>query len=64
MFISKCLNFLRDEDGAVAIEYALLAALIAVVIAAGATLLGDSISKLFTDISECLPDPSTCALLN
>lgn len=62
--IERFKKFMRDEEGAVAIEYALLAALIAVVIAVGAALLGDGISQLFSDIADCLPDPSTCALLN
>lgn len=37
-------NFLKDESGATAAEYALLVAFIAVVIIGGATLLGNGIS--------------------
>jgi pilus assembly protein Flp/PilA len=40
-------QFLHDEEGAVAIEYALLAALIAVAIVVAAGLLGGQISNLF-----------------
>lgn len=41
-----------DEEGATAIEYGLLAALIALVMAVGATLLGASLRDLFTFISD------------
>jgi pilus assembly protein Flp/PilA len=44
----------RDERGAVAIEYGLLAALIAVAFFAGAQLLGTSLTDLFTDIGNFL----------
>lgn len=37
----------REEDGATAVEYGLLAALIAVVMAVGAQFLGDQLSALF-----------------
>lgn len=47
-------TFIADESGATAIEYALLAALIAVVIIAGATVLGTSISTLFNKIANKL----------
>jgi pilus assembly protein Flp/PilA len=47
-------RFLTDEEGASAIEYALLAGLIAVVFIAGATLLGQQIQALFNAIGVCL----------
>jgi pilus assembly protein Flp/PilA len=40
-------QFLRDESGATAIEYGLIAALVAVVIIAALSLLGTSISSKF-----------------
>ena len=43
--------FVRDESGATAIEYGLIAALIAVGIIAAATTLGGSLSDLFNRIS-------------
>jgi pilus assembly protein Flp/PilA len=43
-------QFIRDEDGATAIEYGLIAALIAVVIIAGLTLLGTSINEKFATV--------------
>ena len=44
-------RFLRDESGATAIEYGLLAGLIAVVIIAGVTLLGTNLSSTFNGIA-------------
>lgn len=44
-------NFLREEDGVTAIEYGLLAALIAVVIIAGATLVGGNLNNIFNYIA-------------
>ena len=45
-------RFIKDESGAAAIEYALIAGLIALVIVGGATLLGNAISTKFTSIGE------------
>jgi len=42
--MNKLINLIRDEEGASMPEYALLVALIAVVVIAGATLLGGNIS--------------------
>jgi pilus assembly protein Flp/PilA len=47
-------RFLNDESGATAIEYGLIAALIAVGIIAAATTLGGSLSTLFNNISNRL----------
>ena len=47
-------RFLRDDSGATAIEYGLIAALIAVGIIAAATTLGGSLSDLFSRISTKL----------
>jgi pilus assembly protein Flp/PilA len=45
-------QFANDESGATAIEYGLIAALIAVGIIAAATTLGGSLSGLFNKISN------------
>jgi len=50
----KISSFFKREDGATAIEYAIIAGLIAVVIIGGATLLGDGISDFFTAIATKL----------
>lgn len=46
------LRFLRDEEGATAIEYGLIAGLIAVVILVALEALGGNISATFTKISD------------
>jgi pilus assembly protein Flp/PilA len=45
-------RFFNDESGATAIEYGLIAALIAVAIIAAATTLGSNISNTFNKISS------------
>ncbi|GHD15383.1 Flp family type IVb pilin [Tianweitania populi] len=44
-------RFAKDESGATAIEYGLIAALIALAIVAGATTLGGSLSNQFNYVS-------------
>lgn len=44
-------RFLRDEKGVTAIEYGLLASLIAVALIAGATLLGGNLNTMFNGIA-------------
>ncbi len=43
--------FWKNEDGATAIEYGLIAALIAVVIIAAVTLVGDDLSNMFNQVA-------------
>jgi pilus assembly protein Flp/PilA len=45
---------LRDEAGATAIEYGLIAALIAVAIVAAATVTGTSLSSTFTTVANAI----------
>ncbi len=49
--MNKVMRFVKDESGATAIEYGLIAALIALAIVAGAGALGNSISDQFSRIS-------------
>ena len=51
----KAESFLKREDGASAIEYAIIAGLIAVAIITAAGLLGTKISDVFTFIKDSLP---------
>lgn len=44
-------RFFKDNSGATAIEYGLIAALIAVVIITGVTAVGTSLSTTFTTVS-------------
>jgi pilus assembly protein Flp/PilA len=48
-------QFLRDEEGVTAIEYGLIAALIAVVIIGAVQLVGTDLLNVFTKISDALP---------
>lgn len=50
-YLTQCL---RNEEGATAIEYGLIAGLIAVVIIAAVTLLGGNIGGVFTSISDAI----------
>jgi len=47
-------NFLVEEDGVTAIEYGLIASLIAVAIILGATAVGTALNTLFTEIAALL----------
>lgn len=47
-------RFVRDESGATAIEYGLIAALIAVVIITGVTAVGTKLSTTFQTLSTSL----------
>ncbi len=48
-------RFMKDESGATAIEYGLIAALISVAIITGAQALGTNLGNLFTNLSGRLP---------
>lgn len=45
-------RFLKDESGATAIEYGLIAALIAVAAITGFSTLGDNLSSTLTSVSD------------
>ncbi len=51
---NKIKTFLRDEAGATAIEYGLIAALIAVVIIGAVTVVGTSLSTTFSTVSTSI----------
>ena len=50
----KIMKFLRDESGATAIEYGLIAGLIAVVIVSSVTAVGTKVSKQFSNVASKL----------
>lgn len=52
-------RFAKDESGATAIEYGLIAALVAVGIIAGASLLGNNLGALFNYIGGEITVPTT-----
>ncbi len=47
-------NFIAEEDGVTAIEYGLIAALIAVVIVGAVQLVGTSLSTVFGNVKDAL----------
>lgn len=55
----KIRAFLKNEEGASAIEYSIIAALIAVVIVGGATTVGTDIDSVFSSISTALQGATT-----
>jgi pilus assembly protein Flp/PilA len=48
-------RFAKDESGATAIEYGLIAALVAVVLVTALTAMGTKLSGTFTTVSSKLP---------
>lgn len=52
--MNNVMSFMRDEEGVTAIEYGLIAALIAVVIIGAVSAIGTNLSDLFQDIADCL----------
>ena len=53
-------KLLKNEKGATAIEYGLIAALIAVAAIAAMQGLGESLDNTFSDVSGCLDDTTSC----
>jgi pilus assembly protein Flp/PilA len=47
-------RFLKDESGATAIEYGLIAALISVALITGATALGSKLNIMFNNLSNTI----------
>ena len=45
-------SFIQEEEGATAVEYAIMVALIAAVIVGAVALLGERTGALFTDVSN------------
>ncbi len=53
--MKKLISFFKDEEGATAVEYGLMVALIAVVIAAAVKLVGTKASLAFVNAAGNLP---------
>ena len=53
-------QFLRDEEGVTIIEYALMAALIALGVVATVILVKNELVVLFTKVKNCLATPTSC----
>ncbi len=54
-------SVLKDEDGANAVEYALIMALVAVFIIAAVILMSTEIGNLFNAMANCLSDAVNCS---
>ncbi len=54
--LHKIQKFLKDESGATAIEYGLIAALISIGIVTGATQIGTSLSTSFNEVNDGFPE--------
>jgi pilus assembly protein Flp/PilA len=52
--MTKFMQFVRDDSGATAIEYGLIAALIAVVIIGAVTIVGTQLTATFTSVGNAL----------
>ena len=51
---AKMTGFIKDEDGATAIEYGLIAALVSVAAIGALTAMGGSLQAMFTTVSSAL----------
>jgi pilus assembly protein Flp/PilA len=49
--MEKLINFFKEEEGATAVEYGLMVALIAVVIITAVVLLGDTLFNIFSEVA-------------
>ena len=58
VFFAVC-KFLNDEEGVTIIEYALMAALIALGVVATVILVKDELVSVFSRIKACLATPAT-----
>ena len=54
--MTKFMQFMRDDSGATAIEYGLIAALIAVAIIAAVGLVGTNLDNTFNTVASSLPN--------
>ena len=52
--MKKLINFFKDEEGATAVEYGLLVALIAVVIIGAVTAIGTNLNARLNDVASNL----------
>jgi pilus assembly protein Flp/PilA len=56
--ISFIKSIVRDQAGATAIEYGLIAALVAIAAMGGMSLLGTSLNSIFTNVGSTLQNPT------
>jgi pilus assembly protein Flp/PilA len=56
--IKQFIKFFKDEDGVTSVEYAIMAALIALVVIVGAGVLGENTNDTFTNVAGHIPGAS------
>jgi pilus assembly protein Flp/PilA len=56
--MKRLMRFFKDEEGVTAIEYGLIAALIAVVIIVAVALVGTGLSTTFSNVGEHITNPT------
>ena len=56
--ISFVKSIVQDQTGATAIEYGLIAALVAIAAMGGMSLLGSSLNSIFTNVGSTLQNPT------
>jgi pilus assembly protein Flp/PilA len=56
---ANLIGFIKDEDGATAIEYGLIAALVSVAAIGALTAMGDSLSTMFETVSSAMSGAMT-----
>jgi pilus assembly protein Flp/PilA len=52
--MNKLIRFFKDEEGATAVEYAIMVALIAIVIIAAVIFLGEKVCETFSNVGSHL----------
>ncbi len=61
--IRRCFGAaIRNRDGANAVEYGLIMALMAVMIVAGVISMSGELGDLFDGMGDCISDPSACTV--
>ncbi len=53
--VGKLIGFFKDEEGATAVEYAIMVALIAIVIIAMVVIVGEKANNAFSAVASALP---------
>ena len=53
--MKRFLQFFRDEEGATAVEYAIMVALIAIVIIAMVVIVGEKANNAFSAVASAIP---------
>lgn len=59
--LKKLMKFFKEEDGVTAVEYAVMAALIALVVIAGATFLGTQTNATLNAVGSKIPGGGAAA---